>query len=425
MGRKPLIFYGWVIVGIGAIAGTLIYGIRNSFSVFFPPILDEFGWQRGSTAIMLSLHIFIYGILSPVAGGLSDRWKPRNVMSLGVCVLGLATAGCAFAREQWHFYLLFGVLVPIGSAFCGAPVFGAAVMNWFVKRRGLVIGLVQTGGALSFVYGMFVEVVISHLGWRSAYLIIAGILVVIMLPLYLFLFHYRPENKGLSPYGALDLPADMDPAPARQQAVITARRDWTFGEAIRTYQMWMLVLSYFFYWGIGYYLVLAHQVKFAVDAGYSSVFAASIFAIYGLFMLSGQLSASISDRLGREATAVLATMLGIGALVSLILVRDTSHSWLLYVYALCFGYGGGLYLPTLFAGLGDLFQGRNFGAIGGLVITGMGLGGAIGPWLGGYIYDITGSYINAFIFSILCILLGCAAFWVAAPRNASRMRGRE
>jgi len=99
MVRRPRFFYGWVIVGIAIINLVLVYGIRHSFSVFFPPILDEFGWSRGSTAIMLSLNLLIYGLVAPIAGSLVDRWKPRRVMLIGITILGLATASCAFAHE--------------------------------------------------------------------------------------------------------------------------------------------------------------------------------------------------------------------------------------------------------------------------------------------------------------------------------------
>ena len=111
MVERPRFFYGWVIVGTSLVSMTLIYGIRHSFSVFFPPILDEFGWTRGSTAIMFSLNILIYGICAPVAGSLGDRWRARSVMLSGIIILGLATAGCSLAHQLWHFYLLFGILV--------------------------------------------------------------------------------------------------------------------------------------------------------------------------------------------------------------------------------------------------------------------------------------------------------------------------
>ena len=424
MVRRPRFFYGWVIVGITIVSMTLIYGIRHSFSVFLPSILDEFGWSRGSTAFMLSLNLLIYGFVAPVAGSLGDRWKPHWLMPIGLAILGLATAGCAFAHELWHFYLLFGVLMPIGMACCGWPLLAPTLTNWFAKRRGLAIGVGQMGGGFSFTYGMYAEFAISRLGWRYAYFVLAGTLVALLLPLYLFLFHYRPENRGLRAYGAEELATAESATPELAAAQNSTSHDWTLGQAMRTYQLWLLVLSYLLYWGIGNYVVLAHQVKFAEDAGYSSTFAASIFALYGILMVAGQLSAFISDWLGREITVTLATILAIGALVALVSVRDISQPWLLYLYAVCFGFGTGLYSPTMVAGAADIFYGRHFGAIAGLLLTGMGIGGVIGPWLGGYIHDITGSYFGAFVLSMVCFGLACITFWIAAPRKAAKLRAR-
>jgi len=423
MVKRPSFFYGWVIVGIAVVGMALVMGIRHSFSVFFPPILDEFGWNRGSTAMMLSMNLLIYGLMAPVAGSLGDRWKVRRVMLIGIAILGLATAGCAFAQELWHFYLLFGILMPLGTAFCGWPLLAPALANWFARRRGMAMGLGHVGAGLSFVYGMFAEAIIYQLGWRSAYFAMAGTLVIIMLPLYL-LFHYRPENKGLKAYGATELPAAKG-LTSEVSVDNPVSSDWTLGQAMKTYQLWLLVLSFFLYWGIGCYLVLAHQVKFAEDVGYSSLFAASIFALFGIFIVAGRLSAFISDWIGREKTMTLAIVLSIGALVALVLVRDTSQPWLMYVYATCFGYGAGLYSPNMFATAADIFHGRHFGAITGLLLAGMGVGGAIGPWLGGYIYDISGSYISAFVLSMACFGLACIAFWIAAPRNAARLYNRQ
>jgi sugar phosphate permease len=420
MAKRPHLFYGWVIVGITVVSLTLIYGIRHTFSIFFPSILDEFGWARGSTAIMLSLNILIYGLLAPVAGSLGDRWKPTRIMPIGITILALATASCAFAHELWQFYLLFGVLMPIGTAFSGWPVLAPALANWFTKRRGLAISLGQTGGGLSFVYGMFAELCISRLGWHHAYFALAGILLLVLLPLYR-LFRYRPEAKGLTAYGATKLATAKDFTAEARAVGNPESGDWTLGRAMRTYQLWLLVLSYFLYWGIGIYLVLAQQVKFVEDVGYSSTFAASVFALYGIFMVVGQLSSAMSDSIGRELTVTIASVSSVGALVALVSVRDTSQPWLLYVYATCFGYGAGLCSPAVLSGAADIFHGRHFGAIAGLLLTGMGIGGGIGPWLGGYIYDISGSYSSAFVLCMVCFGLAGLAFWIAAPRNAANL----
>ncbi|MFC1992531.1 MFS transporter [Chloroflexota bacterium] len=399
----------------------LIYGIRHSFSVFFPPILSEFGWSRGSTAMMLSLFLLVYGLVAPFAGGLADHWKPRRVMRIGLAIVVIATAGCAFANELWHFYILFGVFIPIGSALCGWPIIAPALSQWFHKKRGLVIGLGQSGGGLSYTYGLFAEFVISILGWRQAYWVLAGVLLALVFPLY-HLFYFSPNKKGMTAYGAVEEINPKDKVYERAAIEDSVYKDWTLRKAMKTYQLWLLILSYALYWGVGNYLVLAHQVKFAEDVGYSTGFAASIFALFGIFMVAGQLSSSISDWIGREQTMVLATTLSIGALVALLLVKDTSQPFLLYIYAAFFGFGGGLCAPTVVAGTADLFHGRNFGSIAGILLTGVGVGGVMGPWLGGYIYDVTGSYTTAFTICIVCIVLACLAFLIAAPRKAHLFR---
>jgi MFS family permease len=423
MAKGPRLFYGWIIVGITVVNMTLIYGIRHSFSVFFPPILDEFGWARGSTALMMSLNILMYGFFAPVAGSLGDRWKPRRIMSIGVAVLGVATASCAFANQLWHFYVLFGVLAPIGTAFSGYPLLGPAVANWFAKRRGLAMGLGQMGGGLSFVYGIFAEFTISQLGWRYAYVVLAGMLVAVLSPLYLLFFHYRPEDRNVRPYGAGELSAIETQKSTTAVTRNRLSRDWTLGQAMKTYQLWFMVLCHSLIWGVGAYMVLAHQVKFTIDAGYGSMFSAFVFGLFGIFLAGGQASAFISDWIGREKTITFASILAIGALVSLLLVKDVSQPVLLYIYATCFGYGTGLCSPTTFAATADLFHGRHFGGIAALLLTGMGVGGVIGPWLGGYIYDISGSYHGAFLLCMGCFALACIAVWIAAPRNAARLWG--
>lgn len=422
MGKRLPFFYGWVIVGIAIVSMTLIYGIRHSFSVFFPSILDEFGWSRGSTAVILSIHIFFYGAMAPFAGTLGDRWRPRRVMPVGALILGISAACCGFADRLWQFYIIYGLMTPLGLACCGWPLISPALANWFYKRRGLAMAIGQIGGGMSFVYSIFAEFLISHLGWRQAFFVMGALLAAILVPLYIFLFYYHPKEKGLKAYGAGD-PANAQYAinnASELNPPITAA--WSLGGALRTYHLWLLMLAQFLYWGIGCYLIIAHQVRFAVDAGYSSIFAASIFGLFGIFMIVGQLSSTISDWIGRELTIAAAIILSVLALLALLSVKDTSRPWLLYVYAVCFGYGAGLFSPTIFVGAADIFHGPRFGSITGLMLCGMGVGGAIGPWIGGYLYDVSGTYSYAFFLCLICFLLSGVVFVMAAPRHAKRIQ---
>lgn len=152
---------------------------------------------------------------------------------------------------------------------------------------------------------------------------------------------------------------------------------------------------------------------------------ATILALFGVSTIAGLASASLSDWIGREKTVTLSSVLAIGALLALVFARDTSHPWMLYVYAISFGYGVGLFWPTIQAGTADIFYGRHFGAIVGLLQVGTGVGGAIGPWLGGYLYDRTGSYNTAFILCMIFFGLACIAYWVAAPRQAAKFNKKH
>jgi MFS family permease len=420
--KRPRVFYGWYIVGLAIIGMGLVYGARNSFSVLFGPILDEFGWLRSSTAIMLSLNVLFHGLAAPFAGLLVDRWKPRYVVVIGAVIVTAATAACALATQLWHFYLLFGVIVPIGGAFIGSPVLNPALINWFGKARGLAVGLGQIGGGLSFAYTFITEAVVgaTH-SWRPAFLVMAGTILLVLLPLYLVFFWIRPEDKGMRPYGSEE-PAPEADSEAADVPVATVMADWTFKAALKTRSLWGLVLSMFFYWGIGNYLIIAHQVKFATEMGYSSVLATSVFALFGIVSIGGQVAAAISDKIGREWTALIGVGLAAAAMVALLQVHDSTTAWLLYVYSILSGFATGLYTPQVFAGVGDIFHGRNIGAISSLIVTGLGIGGAIGPWLGGYIYDLTSSYTVAFYIVLGAYLVGGACFLMAAPRKAAQIR---
>ena len=137
-------------------------------------------------------------------------------------------------------------------------------------------------------------------------------------------------------------------------------------------------------------------------------------------LLTGQLSGFVSDWIGREKTGTIATSIAVIALWALLSVKDTEQPWLLYVYAVGFGYGIGLFSPTMFASAADIFYDKHYGAVVGFLLAGMGAGGGIGPWLGGYLFDLTGSYRIAFLMCIGCISVACLLLWLAAPRKAAR-----
>ena len=413
---RPRFFYGWVVVGIVSISMLNIYGIRHSFSAFFPPILDEFGWARGSTALMLSLNLLLYGLLAPIAGAFAARGRPKVMVTFGVILVALSTSGCALAQELWHFYLLFGILMPLGTAFAGVPVLITAVANWFEKRRGMAIGLGYAGGGLSFSMAMYANVLISNLGWRWAFVIMAGTMVAIVIPLIWFFFKDRPDR----------IVEPDDPPAMGGVATAPAIHATPFGhldltEFLRNPRLWLLVLVQMLYMGIAGYMLITHQVIFARDIGYSSLFATSVAGVVGFAIAVGNFFGFLTDRIGREKVHTAVTIVMVLSILLLLLQKDASNPWAFYLYAVGFGFSLGLMAPCVTAGAADLFHGRYFGVVNGLLLAGMGVGGIFGPWLGGYIFDLTGSYTIAFVIAMSAYVLACVSLWIAAPRNAAKL----
>ena len=182
---------------------------RTAFSLLFPPILTEFGWDRGVVAGVFSFGFFVSAFLSPFVGRLMDRKGPRFVVEIGAILLAIGLALAPLSREPWQLYLTLGMLVGAGGNLLGYGVQSQFIPNWFVRRRGLAIGIAFSGvGIGSIVLLPWLQHVISRDGWRSACWLLALITIVVVVPLNLLL-RRRPQEIGLNPDGdaAPDAPA--------------------------------------------------------------------------------------------------------------------------------------------------------------------------------------------------------------------------
>ncbi|MEK7847393.1 MAG: MFS transporter, partial [Chloroflexota bacterium] len=338
--------------------------------------------------------------------------------------LGLALSSRGSAL--WHYYLAFGLLAGVGLCLMGAVPFTRVLSNWFVRRRALALSFVFVGSGSGFLLYPLVAFLIERWGWRVALLVEAGLVAVLLLPGIVLLLRRHPAEKGLLPDGGgTGVPAEgkeaiVAPAPD----TIPAYAQWTLPKAMKSLRFWLLCLSAFSVWGLTEHIMVAHHVAFAEDVGYSKLYAASVLALFGVFMAAGSLAGSISDRIGREVTFTVGTIIGVSGIGALTLIQDTSQPWLLYLYAILFGFGFGMTSPTLAAAATDMFPGPRAGAVIGFVWFAFAMGGTIGPWLGGAIFEAGGSYLPAFIVAAAMFAVACIAFWVAAPRHARPVTGR-
>src|SRR6195952_2268234 len=166
--RLPF-YYGWVIVAVTFVTMAIGVTARTSFSLLFPPIIEEFNWERGVTAGAFSFGFLVSGALSPLIGRMMDRFGPRAVMELGVVLMGSGLLLAPLTTQPWHLYLTIGVLVGGGSVCLGYSGQSLFLPNWFVRKRGLAIGIAFAGvGIGSIIMLPWVQLMIERTGWGGA-----------------------------------------------------------------------------------------------------------------------------------------------------------------------------------------------------------------------------------------------------------------
>jgi MFS family permease len=422
--RLPF-FYGWVIVAVAFVTMGVGVNARTAFSLFFPPILDEFGWERGVTAGAFSFGFLVSAVLTPSLGRLMDRRGPRVVMELGV---GLVAAGLMLAtlvRQPWQLYATLGVMVGGGSvclSYTGQSLF---LPNWFVRRRGLAMSVAFSGvGVGSIILLPWLQYLIGRSGWRAACWAM-GILVLLLLAPLNLLLRRRPEEMGLEPDGdAVPRDAAAGGRAANVMDPVWAAVDWTLGRAIRTARFWWITLGYFgglFSW----YAVQVHQTKYLVEIGFSPTYAAWALGFVSLVAIPGQIALGhLSDRIGREWVWTVGSLGFVVCYLALLLMRQSPTPALLHLMVISQGALGYGLTSVIGAIPAEIFQGRQYGTIFGTLMLAAIAGGAIGPWLTGAIHDATGSYTLAFWIAIGWSALSAGAIWLAAPRKVRAVAGR-
>ena len=429
MSKKPLFFHGWIILAISFAAMAIAYGARNSFSVFYVVILDEFGWSRAGTAGVFSVNVVVYGIAAPFAGALVDRFGPKKVLLTGATILALTIASCSLVNTIVHLYLLFGLVGAIGTALIGYPVNAAVLPHWFVRRRGMAFGIFTSGFGLSFLTVSLVQYFVSKFGWRMSFILLGILIAVILLPLIALFSRHRPEDVGLFPDGTHpSKKVKMSSGWAKGPMVVDEEwtsTDWSLRKAMRTYQFWCLFFATFCIFGFVETLVVVHQVALMRDVGFSTSFVTSVVLLLGIMMALGNLGGIVSDKIGREKTFTIGCLLSILGLFVLLVLEQSHASWISYLYVVSFGLGAGISGPVLGAASADMFQGRYFGSINGFLSLGYGLGGVIGAWCGGFVFDTTKNYSIALIAAILVTCVAFTLLWIAAPRRIRRLARKE
>ncbi len=402
---REKLYYGWVILAACVVISLLTTGVQTSFGVFLKPLQDDFGWTRAAVSLVPSINLLVTCLCFPVAGWLSDTHGPRAVVVAGGLFSALGMALASRLGAPWQLYVYYSVMVGIGVACASTPA-TATVTRWFERRRGLALGIVQTGTALgTMTLAPLAAYLVSAHGWRTSYVVIS-LLTCLVVAAALWLRKQPPA--GLPPNERAAGTREAGAGPSEEGGL-------SLGEALRTRAFWLMFLMYTL--GFGTLMMnMGHLVARVEDAGISEGTAAACLSAVGAGNIVGFIGGGMAaDRLGRKPVMAVTLVVQAALLVWLI---NASSAWMFLTFAVLWGVTVGGWAPLMPTVAGELFGLRRIGSIVGAVSMSYGVGGAIGLYGAGYVFTATDSYTIAYAAGAAALLVSAAIVLVLKPPKA-------
>ncbi|ETX08188.1 MFS transporter [Candidatus Entotheonella palauensis] len=380
--------YRYLIIAVSFMTLAGASGVSSAFAVFYPELLNVFGWSHASGALVYSVNMLVVAISSPLLGWLLDRFGPRWLFTAAAIVIGLAFWACSRISNPGQYALYYGVLSALGqTALLSTTV---VVAKWFAQRQqGRAIGVADVGTGFGMVaLAPGTAWLITQFGWQMAFVVLGTVIMLVLAPLNL-----------------LHRPAPAEPAASAQ--------DLAIAPILRRYDLWMLCAAHLFM-SITMTMVNVHLIEFLVGTGFLKLVAAStLLGAVSLVSLPGRMFFGwLVDRLhpnGAFSIAMSCTIMGFGILL---LLAYLEARWLLYAFVVIYGFAQGAGGISIAAKTVALFHGPYVGTIFMVVNPSGNLGAAIGAWLGGRLFDLSGSYTLTFTTAIISGLLAISCMWL-------------
>jgi MFS family permease len=400
---RPKFFYGYVILALCFANMIVMRGVNGAFGVYYLALLEEFSWSRSDGATVASANFFVYAIASPLVGLAFDRFGPRLLMPLGALLVGVGLVISSFASSLWELYVSYGIITALGQGALSFVGHNALISFWFVRRRATAIGIASMGqGVGALVMVPLTQLLIDQVGWRWTYVVTGSLLLLVLVPANALFQRRAPQDMGQFPDGDDAPPAESS---GRHSAKHAAQRDWTLGEAARSFPFWCITIGHLAL-GTALFLINTHVIAHFVAVGYEKLAASFYFGLIGFIRIGATIVwGSISDRLGRSEAYGVATLVTALGVVCMIAMTVDAPLWLVYLAIFLYGIGHSAGNPTYGAVIGDIFSGQKIGLIFGFLEISFGLGSAFGSWIGGYLFDATGSYAWSFGVCLVCFIV--------------------
>jgi MFS family permease len=385
------VFFGWWVALAFSVIVFVSTGIRFTIGPFLKPMVADLGIDRASFSAVVGVALFLYGAVMPLVGRLADRIGARPVLLAGAVALGVSVAGTGFVTRLWQLLIVYGIGMAIALALTGHVVATVVIARWFTRRRATALSLLgaATMAGMSVLVPVATWLIMAY-GWRTTYVIFAAGALVLIVPLAVWVVRDSPESTGLAPDGGPARPATAGAAPSS-----------SVSDAMRTAPFWQLALS-LSTCGFSMSLLASHGVPMLTDHGYTPMVASWAFATLGGANVAFAIAlGAIADRLG--SGPVLAWIYGGRAVAFglLFVVHDRPVAILLIA-----GLGGatmaGMFAMTSSL-TADIFGRYSVGSVFGTMFLIHQAGAALGSWLGGLSFELTGGY--GFAFTAACAIL--------------------
>lgn len=394
------VFWGWFVVAGAFAILSISYGSKYCFGIFVKPMFSEFQWPMSAISLGASINFFMYAMGGILSGWLLDRMAPKWIMTIGSLITAVGFVLTTYATTPMQLYLTYGVLCGLGASGIGVVVANSSVGKWFVRKRGVAVGIASMGiGFGTMILTPLAGYIVKYYDWRNGFITFGVLVFVIGVGLSQILMGRRnPEAYGLRPDGDAERETSIGTISDYQVPVVSLK------PVLTDRRFWILVVC-FSMAIMAEMMAFVHQVTYAVGLGIDKIAAASSVGAIGIASIFGRFFFGwFSDRLNDPKYSAC---LGFFVMaVGMFILMKTTTVTQLFVYAVFFGFGYGSLAPMMPILLADRFGRYVLGAAyGWLTFFSVGFGGGVGPILGGVIYDIFGSYSNAWLWNLVFLLL--------------------
>jgi sugar phosphate permease len=389
--RRARLHYGWVILAVTCLTVLMAAGVTAVPAVLIHPLEVEFGWDRAALALAVSINVLLYGLAGPFAGGLMLRFGPRRVMLTSLALIACGVAATTQLHSLLQLYLLWGVVVGLGTGSTALVLSATVVNRWFTTHRGLALGLL--GAATStgrLIFLPLLAAVVVALGWQAVGWVVAGCIILLVLPLVAVFMRDAPAQMGLTPYRGVSAAASADTtAPdAGPEPLVPL---WT---ALRHGDFWRLWLTFAICGATTNGLIGTHLIPHAIDLGLSAVAAAGTLALMGVLDIVGTLGSGwLSDRVDKRL--LLAWYYGLRG-VSLLVLPYADDLTTLALFGVVYGLDWIATVPPTAGLASELFGKRSGPILFGWIFFGHQVGAAVAAYGAGVFRVWFGDYGVAF-----------------------------